>query len=221
MVRTLIKNTSGPSFKLGRKRVFFPEHVITFIRTDKQPPNWATFHVPLRWNKFDLRDYLWNLYGVDSVNVRSWLKQKPVTRKGSGAGSYYRPLPDKYMTAELTTPFVWPEPPSDLEPWSNQLWETREEIREQQETMQTERSRGNLPYPSKQPMDAQRRFLRDEAEALLKGEKKWEGHVQLDSKWDYLVKDAKAAKAAREAEEKAKEEARKAEAKAAKEKSTR
>lgn len=162
--------------------------------------------MPLKWNKFDMRDYLWNLYGVDTVKVRSWLKQKPVTRKGSGAGAYYRPNPDKYMTVELTSPFVWPKPPQDLEPWNNELWKTRQELTEAREEEQEMRSRGELPYPSKQPMDGKRRQLREEAQALLKGEKEWKGHEDLDSKWDHIVKAAKAANETKGGQEAAGEE---------------
>ncbi|GKT47236.1 54S ribosomal protein L23, mitochondrial [Colletotrichum spaethianum] len=180
----------APNFKLGAKPVFLPNHVVTLIRKDRAPPNWATFNVPLTFTKFDLRDYLWNLYGVEVTAVRSWVKQSPIERKGASSG-YYRPQSQKFMTVQMTKAFVWPSPPEDLEPWNKKLWDAREATSQKQYREDVARQLGRLAYPSKDKESAERKKLRREAAKMMEGKKEFKSDVQLDSKWDQIVKASK------------------------------
>ncbi|KAK1640949.1 ribosomal protein L23 [Colletotrichum phormii] len=183
----------GPaSFKLGTKAVFLPNHVVTFVRKDKSPPKMATFNVPLTFTKFDIRDYLWNLYGVETTAVRSQVKQSAIERRSTGSG-YFRPQNTKVMTVQLTKPFVWPTPPEDLEPWNKKLWEAREGVSREQYRGDIRKQLGKLANPSKDKESSERKFLRKQAGRILRGSAagKWdkgEEKVDLDSKWDRPVK---------------------------------
>ncbi|GKT59286.1 ribosomal protein L23 [Colletotrichum tofieldiae] len=180
----------APNFKLGAKPVFLPNHVVTLIRKDRAPPNWATFNVPLTFTKFDLRDYLWNLYGVEVTAVRSWVKQSPIERKGASSG-YFRPQSQKFMTVQMTKAFVWPSPPEDLEPWNKKLWDAREATSQKQYREDVARQLGRLAYPSKDKESAERKKLRREASKMMEGKKEFKNDVELDSKWDQIVKASK------------------------------
>ncbi|OLN87985.1 54S ribosomal protein L23, mitochondrial protein 1 [Colletotrichum chlorophyti] len=190
---TKVVARQGPGFKLGTKQVFLPQHVVTLIRKDRAPPNWATFNVPITFTKFDLRDYLWNLYSVEVTAVRSWVKQLPIERKRLGAG-YYRPQSQKFMTVQMTKPFVWPAPPEDLEPWNKKLYDAREATSQTQVKADIRRQLGKLPYPSKDEESIERRNLRKQAQDLLSGKEQWTNDIDLDSKWDKIVAGATQAK---------------------------
>ncbi|KAI1115265.1 hypothetical protein F5Y14DRAFT_411690 [Nemania sp. NC0429] len=103
------------TFRTGTKQVFLPRHIVALLapRTN-QPPEFATFEVPLTFNKLDLRDYLLHVYNTPVVAVRSQLRQQAITR---ARGRIFRPPPIKTMTVQLTQPFVWPRAPTDLKPW--------------------------------------------------------------------------------------------------------
>jgi large subunit ribosomal protein L23 len=65
-----------------------------------------------------MRDYLKRLYGVDVLNVRSYVEQQKVTRLRPlgkfGYGKLRRPESKKKMTVEMKVPFVWPDAPADM-----------------------------------------------------------------------------------------------------------
>ncbi|KEY74280.1 hypothetical protein S7711_00438 [Stachybotrys chartarum IBT 7711] len=178
---------AAPSFKLGKKEVFLPNHVITFLHKPNLPPHEACFKVPLRFTKFDIRDYLWNLYNVEVTKVRSLVQQQALARRHPGTRSVYRPRPLKFMTVELAKPFQWPEAPSNLEPWGNELWKTREELGEKQQEEQIDRARFKGVMKSQQPLSNERKKLAELAKQMIKGEVKWNNDVSLDPKWDKLV----------------------------------
>lgn len=84
--------------------------------------------MPLRFNKLDLRDYLYHAYGVEVRNVHVWLTPQSPQRRHDppdpsgkqpnlkdsaayGRGVWYRPQPIKRMMVELVKPFAFPEPP--------------------------------------------------------------------------------------------------------------
>ncbi|KAK6220393.1 ribosomal protein L23 [Colletotrichum tabaci] len=180
----------APSFKLGTKPVFLPNHVITLIRKDRAPANWATFNVPLTFTKFDLRDYLWNLYDVEVTAVRSWVKEAPIERKGASSG-YYRPQSQKFMTVQMKKAFVWPSPPEDLEPWNKKLWDAREATSQKQYRADVARQLGRLAYPSKEKESTDRKKLRRVASRMVEGKIAFKNNIELDSKWDQIVKAAK------------------------------
>ncbi|EEP80384.1 conserved hypothetical protein [Uncinocarpus reesii 1704] len=109
-----------------RKQVYLPEFTITLIRTPFLPPRYASFWVPLSFNKLDLKDYLKRVYNVDVIKVRSYVEQQKVTRERpmgkEGYGPLRRPMSKKKMTVELTEPFVWPEEPTDYSPWERDTY---------------------------------------------------------------------------------------------------
>jgi len=85
--------------------------------------------VPLSFNKFDLRDYLFHAYAVRTLTIRSFIKQLPIQRvqRGSkrdviGRRRSYRPKSLKRMTVELESPFAWPEGPEDLVAWDHERY---------------------------------------------------------------------------------------------------
>lgn len=175
------------AFKLGRKQVFLPNHVVVLLRKNHLPPNEACFRVPLRFTKLDLRDYLWNLYNVEVRKVRSYVKQQPLVRRHSLSQSYYRPLSLKIMLAELTKPFIWPEVPKNLTPWSGELWRIREELMEKRSKEHQDRADMHIPLISKQPWSTERHQLANLAAQMLEGKVKWFNDVKLDPKWDHLL----------------------------------
>ena len=62
-----------------------PNFTLTLLRTPFAPPNYATFITPLHLNKLDLKDYLYNLYGVEVLSVRSYVQQARVRQDKPGA----------------------------------------------------------------------------------------------------------------------------------------
>ena len=82
------------------------------------PPNFASFIVPLKLNKLDMRDYLWNVYGVSCTSVRSYIQMQKLRNDKKGAKrpvwKKYRPRSIKKMLVELDKPFVFPKEMEDL-----------------------------------------------------------------------------------------------------------
>lgn len=91
----------------------------------------ASFLVPLNLNKLDLKDYLYHVYNVPVISVRSFIQQQRVRQdkpdaKLPKARRWYRARSVKKMTVEMGTAdlgtgktggaFVWPEEEKDLEP---------------------------------------------------------------------------------------------------------
>ena len=68
-------------------------------------------------NKLDMRDYMWHLYGVRALTVRSFVEQQRVRVLDPDAEvprrKWHRPQAIKKMTIEMDKPFSWPEEPSD------------------------------------------------------------------------------------------------------------
>lgn len=120
---------------------------------------------------------------MTTTAVRSSVKQSPVERKKNGVGAAFRPPARKFMTVELTRPFVWPEVPEDKEPWNHRLFKARQQAQEQQQEDTQRQQQGKLKYPSEEKPSAERRALRERAEKLLKGEATWETDAKLDEKW--------------------------------------
>lgn len=80
--------------------------------------------VPLNLNKLDMRDYLWNAYGVPVRAVRSFIQQQKIRQDKPDATRprprrWYRPRSIKKMTVELEQPFGWPEEPKDYTPYDS------------------------------------------------------------------------------------------------------
>ncbi|KAL8682240.1 MAG: hypothetical protein Q9186_001699 [Xanthomendoza sp. 1 TL-2023] len=163
----------------GRKQVFLPNFTITLLRTPFAAPNCATFLTPLSMNKLDLKDYLYNLYGIEVLSVRSYVQQARVRQDKPGARvpkprRWYRPRSTKKMTIEMppTTPFIYPPAPTDFKPWDKQMRLKAQEMREREQD-----SMG--PYGKRvAPRDG--KSLREQAEELVRGKRVWRPGWMMD-----------------------------------------
>lgn len=179
-------------------KILRPNHVITFIRPiGNTPPNLATFVVPLTFNKFDLRDYLWNVYSVRVSAVRSFVNQQPIEKKGPPEkrnGRPYRPQAQKMMIAVLEKPFVWPErvKGKDLpEEYDWQRWRDQEDYGEEQLSRNSIRAAHEIEMFTERSKEVGGRAkLREEARELLEGRKEWDNEVKLDERWSKIVGEA-------------------------------
>ncbi|AEO55266.1 hypothetical protein MYCTH_2086470 [Thermothelomyces thermophilus ATCC 42464] len=177
--------------RFGTKQIFLPNHVIAFIRPKpKQPPNLATFAVPLQFNKLDLRDYLYHVYNVEVTSVRSFVNQPLPRRKFQTTGKWYRPRSKKMMIAELVKPFVWPDPPKheDLKEFDIDVFETLD--KERSDHLDFQRDPTKIPLRTKTPTPIDRRALRKDAAKILEtGE--WSSGRLDDGEWTEVEKDVK------------------------------
>ncbi|KAI1097761.1 hypothetical protein F4804DRAFT_351184 [Jackrogersella minutella] len=170
-------------FRKGTKQVFLPDHTIAFLRPrENQPPNFATFRVPLTFNKLDLRDYLLHAYNVPVLGVRSQLSQR-LPRRSKMHGRIYRPPPVKTMTAQLRQPFVFPKEPEDKAPWNPPQMAARMKLHETREKMQKKAQKaGTFPMRDELPPEPERKQLRKEAQKFLL-EGGWDNERTLDPKF--------------------------------------
>lgn len=104
-----------PHFKVGSRQVFLPTAKIVLLRPNaKHTPYQAKFVVPRYFNRLDLRDYLYHVYGLRALNVTTqllwarWTRQTPRSPR-------YRTTQIKKMTIDMAEPFVWPEQPTEKE----------------------------------------------------------------------------------------------------------
>lgn len=96
-------------FAVGKREVWFPKEQVILVRPNaKLTPYQASFLTPLHMNKMELRDYLYNLYGLRALNVRSVVFPGAFERENP-ARPRYRKRMIKKMTIEMEQPFVWPE----------------------------------------------------------------------------------------------------------------
>lgn len=153
----------------------------------------ATFIVPLRFNKLDLRDYLWHCYKVPVLKVRSFVNAMPVEAI-SQQGAVRQPPSGKMMIVEMESPFVWPERvkgedlPAEYDYQRNQRLASGDR---DQLSLQALQQKGELPMLTAVPLSKPLRgrpAMAEEARALLRGEKVWKNDVQLDPRWDGLHK---------------------------------
>jgi len=146
--------------------------------------------VPLRFNKLDLRDYLYHLYGVEVRKVRSWLLQKPPHREFEetidnprATGRWSRPPPEKRMTVELLRPFVFPAPPEDRSPWDGLMHDRMKKEMQEHLDMRRGARQNKFPLPDEVPLRTERVTLAKEAKKLMLGEKRWSNGIELDERW--------------------------------------
>ncbi|KAL9599462.1 MAG: hypothetical protein Q9219_003801 [cf. Caloplaca sp. 3 TL-2023] len=156
----------------GQKKVYLPNFTLTLLRTPFAAPNHATFITPLHMNKLDLKDYLYNLYGVQALSIRSYVQQARVRHDKPGARlpkmrRWYRPRATKRMTIEMpaATPFLYPPPPTDFSAWDQEVQQKAEKGREEEEQRRGHEGRTMAPPDGKQ--------LRKQAEELLSGKRAW------------------------------------------------
>ncbi|MCJ1472422.1 hypothetical protein MMC13_001070 [Lambiella insularis] len=157
-----------------------PNFTITLLRTPHLPPTMASFLVPLNLNKLDLKDYLYHVYNVPVLSVRSFIQQQRVRQDKPDAKlpksrRWYRPRSVKKMTVEMGVadlgegatggPFVWPEEEKDLEAWDKTAWDAAQKTQEA-ENEKFGPKKGQLPRGDRQTMAEQ-------AKALLEGKMIW------------------------------------------------
>jgi large subunit ribosomal protein L23 len=156
-----------------------PNFTLTLLRTPNLPPTFASFYVPLNLHKLDLRDYLWNCYGVSVKSVRSYIMLQKLTHGKpwhltTSPRQWHRPRSKKKMTVEMDKPFVWPAEPVDLEMWDKSVFEGTRKEREVY---------SKLHYPDKskyKPRDEG--SIASQAKELLKDPVQWTtGNA---NKWD-------------------------------------
>lgn len=102
-----------PHFRVGGKQIYLPIAKVVLLRPNaKHTPYQAKFVVPRYFNKLDLRDYLYHVYGLRALNVTTqllwarWTRQTPRSPR-------YRESQIKKMTIDMIDPFVWPVEPSE------------------------------------------------------------------------------------------------------------
>ncbi|KAK3318501.1 hypothetical protein B0H66DRAFT_240697 [Apodospora peruviana] len=180
-----------PNFRPGGKKIYLPNHVITFIRPKpKQPPNLATFVVPLTFTKLDMRDYLFHAYNVEVTAMRSFINEKKPVRKDT-TGPWYRPRSQKMMIAELVKPFVWPEPPvKTAEARSAFDYElhlkTEAERKKQYQDIHDFQTGLKTPLRTELKLPKAMKQMRAEAREIMSKPAEWTGKALLDEgegKW--------------------------------------
>jgi large subunit ribosomal protein L23 len=154
--------------------------MITFLAPRATtPPTFATFKVPLTFNKFDLRDYLLHAYRTPVVAVRSQLRSQRV-RRSKVHGRIYRPPPIKTMTVQLAQPFAWPRVPTDLKPWKKPaMAKAKAQERKNHRYQNIVRKTGYMPLRDETKENDARKDLKKEAKRLLK-EGGWHNKRDLD-----------------------------------------
>ncbi|KAI0150394.1 ribosomal protein L23-domain-containing protein [Xylariaceae sp. FL1272] len=172
-------------FRLGQKQVFMPAHTITFVRPKpKQPANWATFKVPMKFNKLDMRDYLLHAYNVPVTAVRSQVKAQAI-RHSNITGRKGRKPSIKTMTVELKEPFVWPEPPTqeEMSAWVSPTAKMHAEQSKEQYRLRAKLYRkGTMPLRVHTKRTSEFTNLRIEAKRLLR-EGGWDNKREIDPKF--------------------------------------
>ncbi|GAV54005.1 hypothetical protein ZYGR_0AK05070 [Zygosaccharomyces rouxii] len=126
-----------PHFRVGGKQLFFPKARIILLRPNaKHTPYQAKFIVPKSFNKLDLRDYLFHVYGLRAMNVTTQLLHGKYTRVNI-ASSRFRGPQIKKMTIDMAEPFIWPEEPKKEEnsAWNDELIRNLELYRDEQQRL--------------------------------------------------------------------------------------
>ena len=119
-------------FRVGGKKLFFPKARIILLRPNaKHTPYQAKFIVPKSFNKLDLRDYLFHVYGLRAMNVTTQLLHGRYARVSLGTPRY-RESQIKKMTIDMVEPFIWPEEPKKEEnnAWNDYLVKNLQKYRE-------------------------------------------------------------------------------------------
>lgn len=130
-------NKGEAHFKVGGNQLFFPKARIILLRPNaKHTPYQAKFIVPKSFNKLDLRDYLFHVYGLRAMNVTTQLLHGKYTRVNI-ASSRFRGPQIKKMTIDMAEPFIWPEEPKKDEnsAWNDELIRNLELYREEQQRL--------------------------------------------------------------------------------------
>lgn len=119
-------------FKIGGTKLYFPKARVILLRPNaKHTPYQAKFIVPKSFNKLDLRDYLFHVYGLRAMNITTQLLHGKYHRANASLPRYRTPQIKK-MTIDMAEPFVWPDEPLKKD---NAMWDesTSENIRKYRE----------------------------------------------------------------------------------------
>lgn len=132
--------------------------------------------MPLKFNKFDLRDYLFHVYNVEVNAIRSFINQPGPERKDRGRGKWFRPQATKMMVAELKKPFVWPEPvkEEDREAFDYEAYQKVAKAREENTRMQKLKQKGVIEERMAVPTEEHRKALKKQAEEFLANPQSWD-----------------------------------------------
>ncbi|KAI9842500.1 MAG: hypothetical protein M1837_007094 [Sclerophora amabilis] len=155
--------------RIGSKQIFLPNITLTLLRTPFLPPTYASFIVPLTFNKLDIKDYLYHAYSVRVLSVRSYVQQQQVRQdkareKVPKPRRWFRPRSIKKMTVEMESPFVWPPEPEDYSPWDKKTFEALEKAQENER---------DAKKPYRKQSTPGRGSIAAQAQRLLKGEERW------------------------------------------------
>lgn len=119
--------TGQPHFKVGENQVYLPKGKVCLLRPGaKHSPYQAKFLVPRNFNKLDLRDYLWHVYGLRATNVTVQLLHAKFER-GFNDLARYRGPQYKKMTIDMEEPFVWPDLPPEANTFKD-IFENQSEV---------------------------------------------------------------------------------------------
>lgn len=119
-----------PHFKVGNKQLFFPKARIILLRPNaKHTPYQAKFIVPKSFNKLDLRDYLFHIYGLRAMNITTQLLHARYRRYTPMLPRYREPQIKK-MTIDMAEPFIWPNEPENKDPWNYTFTKELDKLRE-------------------------------------------------------------------------------------------
>lgn len=122
-----------PHFRLGSKELYFPKARVILLRPNaKHTPYQAKFIVPKSFNKLDLRDYLFGLYGLRAMNITTQLLHGRYIRMSAFSGRFRGPQIKK-MTIEMEQPFIWPEEPEkgEVARWNEEFQNELNKYKEQ------------------------------------------------------------------------------------------
>ncbi|CAI1853766.1 hypothetical protein SEUBUCD646_0B05110 [Saccharomyces eubayanus] len=120
-------------FKVGGTKVYLPKARIILLRPNaKHTPYQAKFIVPKSFNKLDLRDYLYHIYGLRAMNITTQLLHGKFNRMNLQTTRFREPQIKK-MTIEMEEPFIWPEEPHAGESpfWDSTTPDNLEKYREE------------------------------------------------------------------------------------------
>lgn len=133
-------------FRVGGKKLYFPTARVILLRPNaKHTPYQAKFIVPKAFNRLDLRDYLYHLYGLRAFNITTQLLHAPYTRDGNAVGRY-RTGQIKKMTVDMTEPFVWPEEPENKDAWNIAFFKELEKFSEDKQAFGSDKLKAGRAF---------------------------------------------------------------------------